>query len=213
MEAARSANTDFPQLDRHTAFNVVQSHAPAEPIEVIADRIEKVSREVLIAEQAPRLRDQLKNDDQFIDSIVSNIGGVALAEVQLKQIDLSFLLQSDSTLREALANQVQVAVKRQGRENPDDPVGATCTAVGQLKAIKNVLGENGVDDSTRREIATQLAEKELYQPEAIERVRATAAALYSDGTLERIYKVIGRLRNDQQVKTALRSPEIPLLIE
>jgi hypothetical protein len=222
LEAARKTGMDFSALDGKSAFDVLQSHAPSEPLDVITDRIEKVSREVLIAEQAPKVRDMVRDDVDFLLSVADNVTQVVAAFVEhLNLAELSIQFRENTSFRESIANQVQATMKQASRDQLDNPVEATCLALKGtyglippgVKAVKKILAENEILESEQSSIESQLKKSMLYDDAAVQRLQSIAGQLFSDGTIERIQKVIGRIRNDQHVKNALRPQQLSIAAE
>lgn len=222
LEAARKANANLAALDRKSAFDVLRSHAPSEPLDVIAERIEKVSREVLIAEQAPKLRNMVRDDVEFMESIANCVTQIVAAfHGQVNLEELAINLRDNAGFREAIANQVQTTMKQASRDQLNSPVEATCSALKStngliplgLKAVKQILAENGVLEPDLVSIESRLKESMLYGDVAFQRLQVIAAHVFSDGAFERIQKVIGRIRNDQHVKNALWPQQLSVALE
>lgn len=79
--------------------------------------------------------------------------------------------------------------------------------------MKQILVENGVLDPDVVSIESRLKESILYGDVACQRLQVIAAHVFSDGEFERIHKVIGRIRNDQHVKNALRPQQLSVTLE
>ncbi len=222
LEAARKAEADFSSLDGKSAFDALKAHAPSEPLDVITDRIEKVSREVLIAEQAPKIRDMVRGDVDFMSSVANSvIQIVAGFSRQLNLEELAMQLRDNAGFREAIANQVQSTMKQASRDQWNKPAEATCAALKStaglippgLKAVNQILVANGILESDQASIESRLKESMLYGEVAVQRLRVIIDPLFSDGTIERIQKVVGRIRNDQDVRNALRPQQLSIGME
>lgn len=222
LNAARSANVDFTQLDRTNAFSALQHHAPLEPIEVIADRLDKLSRELVLTEQAPRIRDELRDDDQFVNMVCDAVSVVAGAVIgEEKSVKLGTRLRADVAFRESIANHVQVSVKRAARDHEHEPGEAVCSllavqtgmSASSLQVLEQAIAEPEITDVQIAELQAKIKDSHLYGNAAIDHVREIVNATMADGSLERIRKVISRIRNDQQVKNALRAQQMPLVAE
>ena len=213
IKAAQVAKTDLSNLDPHTAFDELKVHAPAKPIDVLTSRINSVCREVLFGELAPKLRSLLANNDRLVGIVIDNALQDMSDILAKTNNDLVAELRTDTDVRENIANQVQAIFKRAVRENPEDAVDSACNLLLRQKglinpattAVENVLNRKGLDTPSIRLIIERLQATNVYNTEAVKIISDAANTLFSDEIFDPFKKVIGRIRNDNQVKMALRT--------
>lgn len=130
VDSALREGVDLAAIPLSQFASTIRQHAPSEPIDIVLDRVRKVSREVAATDLLARIKVALESDNNLVPQVILELVNRSATVLSPEQrTELSELLHDDVEFVGAVKNRVASIVKSTLKEPRPDSIDVICRAL------------------------------------------------------------------------------------